>query len=82
MPEITYKIDPVEGIIDSMKKQAGSQLGQKLHTVFNDVFNGDELDFLTAAILGVREIFDTAPPETKLNELIGMWADKKLRLLH
>lgn len=80
--EYVDKLDPTDFIISSMKRQATSQLSKKLHEVFNDIFKGDELDFLIAAIEGTREIAKTAPPETTFIELVAMWADKRLRVLN
>lgn len=80
--EYIERLEPTDLITKMMLRQSGSNLTVKLNTIFSDIYSGDELDFLVAAIDGVKEIAKTAPEGTKLTDLIGLWADKQLRVFN
>jgi succinate dehydrogenase flavin-adding protein (antitoxin of CptAB toxin-antitoxin module) len=81
MVETKPKVDPTDLIIKSFMSNCADSLHKKLHLVFNEIFMGDELDFLATAIEEIPSIVNTAPKEATMKQIIGMWADKKLKPL-
>lgn len=74
-------IDMTSAVAQMMLRKGSSQLDIKLQSVFNDVYAGDELDFALGLIEGTNELaiqFPTATPP----ELLGLWADKQLKVLN